>query len=321
MEKGTAEQSQAATCLSHPCSDASSTHTGMAQKHHTAGHADTKGRWREVSSPPHHCLVSMQGWGTRAEPNSWRCQCPHPAMLLMAGTSKSTRGFSTGDSFHNPAATQHSPGAIGPSALNLKILPELTHTTVHFKKNEWFGKGAFNRLPQHCAALAAPPGMLSQPKAGRETQDPRPPTALHKVGPPLWNTADLRAIVTACRLYKQEPKQDGRKRFLVGTNLTRQCPMKGESKKGNRNRGQREKSVRGSVMPETVPGPHGWMPTQSLQKKKKKGYRAPKTFLIKKSVQAEVCQVILVLAVPAPPLSPRGLSLEYFSGEEQQGLQ
>lgn len=159
---------------------------------------------RQVSSPPHRCLVSMQGWGTRAEPNSWRCQCPHRAMLLLAGTSKSTCGSNTGDSFHNPAAMQHSPGAIGPSALNLKILPELTQLLT--SKKEWFGKEALNRLPQHCAALVAPPGMLSQPEAGRETQDPRPPTALHKVGPPLWSTADLRAIVTACRLYKQEPK-------------------------------------------------------------------------------------------------------------------
>lgn len=87
--------------------------------------------------------------------------------------------------------------------------------------------------------------------------------------------------------------------------------MKGEERKkkkekGNRNRGQREKSVRGNAMPETVPGPGGWMPTQKPPKSS--GYRAPKTFLIKKkkkAVQVEICQAVPVLAVPAPPLSPR----------------
>lgn len=92
------------------------------------------------------------------------------------------------------------------TVLSLKILPELTHTTLFTLEKESIGKGAFNRLPQHCAALAAAAGMLSQPEAGRETQDPRPPTALHNMGSPLWNTTELRAIVTACRLCKQEQK-------------------------------------------------------------------------------------------------------------------
>lgn len=55
--------------------------------------------------------------------------------------------------------------------------------------------------------------------------------------------------------------------------------------------------------------------------KKTKASEPLKPSWLKKSVQAEVCQVILVLAVPAPPPSPRGLSLEYFSGEETQGIQ
>lgn len=107
-----------------------------------------------------------------------------------------------------------------------------------------------------------------------------------------------------------------KKKILVGTDLTRQCPMKGESKKGNRNRGQREKSVRGSVMPETVPGPHGWTPTQSLQKNKA-------TEPLKPSRLKNVCRLGFVKSYLCLLclLSPRGLSLEYFSGEEQRGLQ
>lgn len=52
-----------------------------------------------------------------------------------AGTLKSTYGFNMGNPFNNPAATQDRPGATGPAALNLKMLPEPTHTTiVHLKK-------------------------------------------------------------------------------------------------------------------------------------------------------------------------------------------
>lgn len=88
------------------------------------------------------------------------------------------------------------------------------------------------------------------------------------------------------------------------TNLTRQWSDEGgEKKREQKHRAerkicQRKRNARNCSS--------GWMPTQKPpKKKKKKEYRAPETFLTKKTVPADVCQVVLVLAVPAPPLSPR----------------
>lgn len=57
--------------------------------------------------------------------------------------------------------------------------------------------------------------------------------------------------------------------------------MKGEKKKGNRNIGQREKSVRGNAMPETVPV--AGCQLKSLQKKKKKRVQSPRNLPDKKN--------------------------------------
>jgi len=52
-----------------------------------------------------------------------------------AGTPKSMYGFNRGYPFNDPAATQDRPGATGPAALHLKMLPEPTHMViVHLKK-------------------------------------------------------------------------------------------------------------------------------------------------------------------------------------------
>lgn len=260
------------------------------------------GRQLSLSSPSLPCL--QQGRAQQVEvPMSTLC---HAALVNSIQVTPSQSSSHTAQPWcHRTFSTQSQ----NPSWANTR--------NCSLQKKEPFGKAAFNRLPQHCAALAAPPGMLRQGNTG--------PTATHSTAQGGTTTLEYSRPKGRCnslQALQTGTKVRWKKRILVGTNLTRQCPMKGESKKGNRNRGQREKSVRGSVMAETAPGPHGWMPTQSLQKKKKKkGYRAPKTFLIKKCVQAEVCQVILVLAVPAPPLSPRGLSLENSSGEETQGIQ
>lgn len=207
MEKRTAEQSQAATLLSCPCSNASSTHTGYGTETPHSWAWRHQGRWETIvlSFPSLPCLHAGLGHKGRAQqvevPMSTSChaadgryiqehvwiQYRWPLWQSSNQTAQSwcNRTFST-----DPQ---------NPSWAN-------TQSNCSLKKKNWFGKGVFNWLPQHCAAPAALPGMLSQPEAGRETQDSGPPTGSHKVGPPLWNTADLRAIVTACRLYKQERK-------------------------------------------------------------------------------------------------------------------
>lgn len=170
---------------------ASSTHTGFGAE---TPHSWARGHQRQMGEAvlPFPSLLPCLQAGLEHE---GRAQCPHRATLLTAGTSKSTCGFSTGDPLHSPAGIQHSPGATGPSALNPKILPELTHTTVHVKqiKKNHLEKQLLTDFHSTVQLLLLHLGCsVSQRQAGKHRT--QPPRALHKVGPPLWNTADLRPL-------------------------------------------------------------------------------------------------------------------------------
>lgn len=228
---------------------------------------------------------------------------PHLSTLLVAGqagTLKSTYGFNVGNPFNNPAATQDRPGAMRPAALLLKMLPEPTNAMiVHFKK-ETFGKGPFYRLPQHCAALATAAGLLSQPKAGREMQDPWPP-----MGPPPWNTTEQWPTITACRLYKTVMKIRMKKRVLHSMILHQPNKTvvrwrgKKKKKQGTETAG-REKNLSEEMQCQKLfQDPVAGCQLKSLQKKW--GYRALRTSWLEKNLGRLRFVKLCLLC----PLSPR----------------